>query len=488
MNNINNTNNSYDFNDYRDKNNINNIIGVNNNEKNKNKGSIIDNIPKENLIIKKDIAKSNKMYKNELKIKQLSSKKAKIDKDRKDSKKKRENLSIKNYIKRAKNLFDEEKINKDKNNSISLNDLEIKYEEKNKNFNNSLNEIYKPHLTYTKNRSCTEKTLKNLNPFSTGNRKKTRNRNIIINNNNNFINSNIKRKSFHKNKKNIPKNRINLTKNINNTNNSKNNTINKEKKIILDNNKSIDINILSPKEKSFYLLSNSPILRLSERLIFGRSTQNLRKIESISDILNKNQIFLKDKIKELDEKINECDKKINIVFNPSKTAEINFNFILSKDEEELKHFTLFTGNETDKKEYYIYIKIIYILFDVDYENIELNKLNGNIYVFLNKKGFKNIKDYLYYIYFKNKDNINIISKINKINNLFGDNIYLSTKNQFKFCRFALFTSFLINEIISYGNNIKNIVDLKIKTKELIDVIKQKMNLYYNKIANINKTK
>ena len=451
MNNINNTNNSYDFNDYRDKNNINNIIGVNNNEKNKNKGSIIENIPKENLIIKKDIAKSNKMYKNELKIKQLSSKKAKIDKDRKDSKKKRENLSI-------------------------------------KNFNNSLNEIYKPHLTYTKNRSCTEKTLKNLNPFSTGNRKKTRNRNIIINNNNNFINSNIKRKSFHKNKKNIPKNRINLTKNINNTNNSKNNTINKEKKIILDNNKSIDINILSPKEKSFYLLSNSPILRLSERLIFGRSTQNLRKIESISDILNKNQIFLKDKIKELDEKINECDKKINIVFNPSKTAEINFNFILSKDEEELKHFTLFTGNEADKKEYYIYIKIIYILFDVDCENIELNKLNENIYVFLNKKGFKNIKDYLYHIYFKNKDNINIISKINKINNLFGDNIYLSTKNQFKFCRFALFTSFLINEIISYGNNIKNIVDLKIKTKELIDVIKQKMNLYYNKITNINKTK
>ena len=82
MNNINNTNNSYDFNDYRDKNNINNIIGVNNNEKNKNKGSIIENIPKENLIIKKDNVKSNKMYKNELNIKQLSSKKAKIDKDR----------------------------------------------------------------------------------------------------------------------------------------------------------------------------------------------------------------------------------------------------------------------------------------------------------------------------------------------------------------------------------------------------------------------
>ena len=171
-----------------------------------------------------------------------------------------------------------------------------------------------------------------------------------------------------------------------------------------------------------------------------------------------------------------------------KIAEINFNFILSKDEEELKHFILFSDNEADKKEYYIYIKLIYILFDVDYEKIELNKLNENIYAFLNRKGFKNIKDYLYHLYFKNKNNINIISKINKINNVFGDNIYLSTQNQFKFCRFALFTSFLINEIISYGNNIKNIIDLKIKTKEFIDVFKQKLNLYYNKISIINKTK
>jgi poly(A) polymerase Pap1 len=68
----------------------------------------------------------------------------------------------------------------------------------------------------------------------------------------------------------------------------------------------------------------------------------------------------------------------------------------------------------------------------------------------------------------------------------------------------LFTSFLINEIICYGNNIdipwynkciwiiidfkykgvKNIIDLKIKTKEFIDVIKQKLDLYKNR-TNIN---
>ena len=104
----------------------------------------------------------------------------------------------------------------------------------------------------------------------------------------------------------------------------------------------------------------------------------------------------------MNEKISECDKKINLAFNASKTAEINFNFILSKDEEELKNYVLFSDNEADKKEYYIYLKIIYILFDENYENIELNKLYENLYILINKKGFKNIKDYLYHIYFKNK--------------------------------------------------------------------------------------
>ena len=199
---------------------------------------------------------------------------------------------------------------------------------------------------------------------------------------------------------------------------------------------------------------------------------------------------MKDKIKELNEKINECDKKINISFNASKTAEINFNFILSKDEDELKQFSLFSDNESDKKEYMIYMKLIYILFDENYENVEIKKLNDNLYLCINKKGYKNIKDYLYYLYFKNKENLNIIHKINKINTLLGDVSFYSKKCfQFKFCRFALFTSFLINEVINYGNNIKNIIYLKIKTKEFIKVIKQKLDLYKNRInQNINKNK
>ena len=463
LNNIHNSTNSYDFNDYRDRNNI--LTEYN---KIKSKNNEIFNLRKnqnENLMAKKD-----KIYKNE-----LNSKKSKVDRNKKNSKKKLENLSIKNYIKKAKNLFDDEKINKIKNNSMSLNHLEIKSDDPNKAFKDTRNDFNRKlnNFIYMNNRSYTEKTLKNITAFSSATHKKTRN---LIINSNNFINSNIKRKSFHKPKKTTSKPKPNKPTINNITNINPTNT-----------NKSIE---LSGKEKSYYILSNSPILRLKERLFFGRSTQKLRGLQNISEILNKNEIFLKDKIKELNEKINECDKKINISFNASKTAEINFNFILSKDEDELKQFSLFSDNESDKKEYMIYMKLIYILFDENYENVEIKKLNDNLYLCINKKGYKNIKDYLYYLYFKNKENLNIIHKINKINTLLGDVSFYSKKCfQFKFCRFALFTSFLINEVINYGNNIKNIIDLKIKTKEFIKVIKQKLDLYKNRInQNVNKNK
>lgn len=223
-------------------------------------------------------------------------------------------------------------------------------------------------------------------------------------------------------------------------------------------------------------------MRLIERLIFGRSTQNIREIQSISDILNRNKTLLKNKIKELEEEINECNKKINSPFNASKTAEITFNFILTKDEEEFKRFIIFMETDEEEKEYYIYLKLIYLLFDENYEGVEIEKLDEHFYEIINKKGFKNIKDYLYYIYIKKNENINIIHNIDKINellkeapNLIGDHF------NNKICRFVLFTSFLISEIVEYGNGLKNAIELKIKTKGFIDIIENKLLLYENKI-------
>ena len=245
------------------------------------------------------------------------------------------------------------------------------------------------------------------------------------------------------------------------------------------NNKEELLKKLSVREKSYYALSNSPILRLKERLLFGRSTQNLRNMQPVSDILKRNEIFLNDKIKELEEKMAECDKRINSTFTASKTAEINFNFILTKDEDEFKSFLWLAENEKEKSEYYIYLKIIYLVFNENYENIELKHLSEKLYGLVNKKGYKTLKEYLYYLYFKKKDDNmdnNIIYNIDKINDLLGEKQFDNNFNV-KFCRFALFTSFLIKEVIKYGNEIKNMMQLKVKTKELIDVINNKLKLY-----------
>ena len=266
------------------------------------------------------------------------------------------------------------------------------------------------------------------------------------------------------------KNKPSINLNFSNTNNTTYNNVNKE--ALMEK--------LSNLEKSYYILSKSPVLRLKERLFFARSTQNLRNIQSVPDILKKNETFLKEKIKELEGEISECDKRINTAFNPSKTAEINFNFILSKDEDEFKNFVWFAENENEKNEYYGYLKLFYLLFNESYENIELKNLSEKLYVALSNRGYKTIKEYLYDIYFKKKDNNNIVYNIDKINNLLNEE-EIDEKINGKFCRFALFTSFLVKEIIKYGNDVKNMVELKIKTKEFIDVINNKLKLY--KMAN-----
>ena len=229
----------------------------------------------------------------------------------------------------------------------------------------------------------------------------------IIGDSNNTNNNNINEKSnFRKSYQNLNINSNNNNMNIRKRNRSRSNHkkslthcstksnlgINRNKQNITSIlNKEEAMKQLTNKEKSYYILSKSPILRLKERLLFGRSTHNLRMIQSISDLLQNNEIILKKKKKELEKRITECDKRINAVFNASKTAEINFNFILTKDEEEFKNFGWFADNEKDRNEYYNYLKILYILFNESYENIELKHLSNKLYTLINKKGNKRRK-------------------------------------------------------------------------------------------------
>ena len=327
---------------------------------------------------------------------------------------------------------------------------------------NKNNKIYK----------INENNTRNLNGLSSM-RKSFNKLNININNSNNQV-AGKRNNSKNSNNKSLSPcaTKVNLKTNNNpNINNSKPN-ITTGNNIIKD----PKMEKLSALEKSYYILSKSPVLRLNERILFSRSTNNLRNIQSIPDILKHNEKLLKEKIKELEERISECDKRISTVFNPSKTAEINFNFILSKDEEEFKNFVFFAENEKEKEEYFCYLKLVYLLSNESYDNIELKNLSEKLYMAITKKGFKTVKEYLYYIYFKKKENNNIVYNIDKINNLLEE-AKVGEKYNIKFCRFALFTSFLVKEIIKYGNDVKNMVELKIKTKEFIDVINKKLELF-----------
>ena len=387
----------------------------------------------------------NKKVKIETSFKKINSKKVKNTKNRSNSRNRMNS-------KEPTDLVEENKIKEE--NKESYANKNNKGNKMNGGNNSNFNRI-------THMRKSFQKLSININGGNNqGNRKRSRSRS---NQNKSLIHCHTKANLRSKNKPSI-----NL--NFSNANNTTYNNVNKE--ALMEK--------LSNLEKSYYILSKSPVLRLKERLFFARSTQNLRNIQSVPDILKKNETFLKEKIKELEGEISECDKRINTAFNPSKTAEINFNFILSKDEDEFKNFVWFAENENEKNEYYGYLKLFYLLFNESYENIELKNLAEKLYVALSNRGYKTIKEYLYDIYFKKKDNNSIVYNIDKINNLLNEE-EIDEKINGKFCRFALFTSFLVKEIIKYGNDVKNMVELKIKTKEFIDVINNKLKLY--KMAN-----
>ena len=408
------------------------------------------------------------------------------------------NKNKKNNMNKTQNSFDYRKNIYNINDNKSEKNINSKNNKAVINLKKTLksNKLTKERNTFS-NKNISHKDILDNIAKSEESKNKEENKDNFINKNKIFNgNNNLNTNSNPNNKKSFQYLNINSVNNNNVYTKNKNNSKNNPKKSLthygtkteLDKNKkNKNTNIinkdtndliqkLSPKEKSYYILSKSPVLRLNERLLFGRSTNNLRNIQKVSDILKNNEIFLKDKIKELENKIIECEKRTNGEFNPSKTAEINFNFILSKDEEEFKKFGWLAENEKEKNEYYSYIKLLYLLFNEKYENIELKNLIEKLYILINKKGFKTIKEYLYHIYFQKKEKNNIIFNIDKINALFEES-NIDKKFNIKFCRFALFTSFLVREIVKYGTELKNMIELKIKTKELIDVINNKLKLY-----------
>ena len=236
------------------------------------------------------------------------------------------------------------------------------------------------------------------------------------------------------------------------------------------------------KEEAFYIISISPILRLSEQLIFSRASKNIRKVLPIETVINNHIIFLHMKSKELMNEISLCEKRIKMPFSASKIADITLNFITSLDEQEFKDFDILETNKDIINIYYAYIKVLHILFNLNNHNLEGKKLKNNLFEKIKEKGFKHLRDYLYFIYIAKKEDINIVSKVESINNeiicKYPD--LLKIHETIKICRFTAFANYLIKEIINYGNNIKDTFELKYQAHYLLEIVLGKIEKVQNK--------
>jgi len=257
-----------------------------------------------------------------------------------------------------------------------------------------------------------------------------------------------------------------------------------------DNSKSSDsfpknipqIKNLSYRENAYLILSYSNTLRLRERLIFSRSTINLRKNISKKQVLETNKIYLNEKLKELENNLNICNEKIKAKFAASKTAEMIFNFITSNIENDFKLNTpQLLSDKNEKNQYYNYIKLLYILLDESYDNISDEDLINQLYQKINNKGFNNIKDYLYFIYIKNLKENKVVENADIIQKLIKEiPDFINYQKSIKYSKFISYCCYLIKEIVNFIEEKINTVILKKNYINLIEIVNNKLNNYNDK--------
>ena len=225
-------------------------------------------------------------------------------------------------------------------------------------------------------------------------------------------------------------------------------------------------------------------MRLCERIIFSRTTPKIRSLISINDILKSNEIFIKNKIKELEQKIITYNNKMEMAFSPTRTATISLNLILKDDEDDFKKLNFKDDNldESEKKYYNIYLQLLNILLNEEFneKNLENNDINI-VYDKLREKGFLSLKDYLYDIFIKKKfkkGSINekkektFIELFEKLPDL------IRYEGDIKNNRFISFSYFILYEMNNYLKKNKELAQNIDKIQYYIDCLKKK-------ISNIN---
>lgn len=238
------------------------------------------------------------------------------------------------------------------------------------------------------------------------------------------------------------------------------------------------------REKAFEILSQSKVLKSSEKIFFAKIVEKKRALASAKEIKKSNNTFLKSKIKELEQQIKNYNTVINTPFVPSKIAIISLNLITKDDEEDFINFIKNNENiKAKEKNYYnLYVGLLFILFNEKYDEKDIENYNANIlHNKLNEKGYENFKDYLYknHISKKSGDEFdeNQMIQFSDIFERMPD--LIKYQGEIKNCRFISFSYFLLHEIYNYWNKFKNVLDVKIKAQSYIKSLK-------NKISNVNK--
>jgi len=238
------------------------------------------------------------------------------------------------------------------------------------------------------------------------------------------------------------------------------------------------------REKAFEILSQSKVLKSSEKIFFSKIVEKMRALASAKEIKKSNNTFLKSKIKELEQQIKNYNTVINTPFVPSKIAIISLNLITKDDEEDFINFIKNNENiKAKEKNYYnLYVGLLFVLFNEKYDEKDIENYNANIlHNKLNEKGYENFKDYLYknHISKKSGDSFdeNQMIQFSDIFERMPD--LIKYQGEIKNCRFISFSYFLLHEIYNYWNKFKNVLDVKIKAQSYIQSLK-------NKISNVNK--
>ena len=215
--------------------------------------------------------------------------------------------------------------------------------------------------------------------------------------------------------------------------------------------------------------------------VFSRATENLRSLISIKEIINCNEIFLKEKLKHINLNLISYNKQIEKQFHPSKTADISLNIIKNGDEDIFKDFFIYYKNvdESEQKCYQTYISLLFILLGEDLSQINYENINSKLlYEKLKLKGYNYFKDYLYDNFIKKPNNImkneKYMDDFSKLFISLPELIRVSGIN--KSNKFMCFIYFLLKEINDYWNNLKKLIDIKNKTQSYFDFLKGKCQI------------